>query len=95
MTGEKEVVLGVEWVPDSKSVLFQKPAGPNVELWQGFVDGREALITQKLEPELAQGNIRLSSDGLRVAGALPGHDATEAQAPGQIMVLDHFLPAAR
>jgi hypothetical protein len=83
-------------MPDSKSELFQKPAGPNVELWQGFVDGRESRrINQKLEPALAQGNIRLSPDGRRVAGALPGHDATEAQAPGQIMVLDHFLPAAR
>jgi Tol biopolymer transport system component len=96
VTGEKEVVLGLDWMPDSKSELFQKPAGPNVELWQGFVDGRESRrINQKLEPALAQGNIRLSPDGRRVAGALPGHDATEAQAPGQIMVLDHFLPAAR
>ena len=96
MTGEKEVVLGLDWMPDSKSVLFQKPAGPNVELWQGFVDGQESRkINQKVEPALAQGNIRLSPDGRRVVGALPGHNATEAQAPGQIIVLDHFLPAAR
>jgi Tol biopolymer transport system component len=96
VTGEKEVVLGLDWMPDSKSVLFQKPAGPNVELWQGFVDGQEShRINQKVEPALAQGNIRLSPDGRRVVGALPGHNPTEAQAPGQIMVLDHFLPAAR
>lgn len=87
-----EVELGVEWAPDSKSVLVQKPAGPNVELWQAFVDGHESRrINEKLETALAQGRIRLSPDGRRIALAFSG----TAQAPAQIMVLDHFLPAVR
>ena len=81
------------WAPDSKSVLFRKSVGPNVELWQGFVDGSESRRTnEKLEPQLAQGKIRLSPDGLQVALEV---STTENWAPSEIMVLDNFLPPTR
>lgn len=106
LTGEPEAVahnkfkdgwLSVfAWAPDSKSVLIRKRAddSTNTELWQAFVDGRESRrLTDKLDPRLARGAVRLHPDGRRIALTLPGGSSKTPRAPAQMMVLENFLPA--
>jgi Tol biopolymer transport system component len=83
------------WAPDSQSLLIRKRSGGSpVELWQGFVDGREARrISAKIEPALASGGIRLSPDGRQVTFVASGSSTTE-RAPARIVVLENFLPAS-
>jgi dipeptidyl aminopeptidase/acylaminoacyl peptidase len=83
------------WGPDSKSALIRKVVNvPNrsIEVWQVFVDGREApKLDGLLDPRLANGGIRLHPDGRRIVQSLP---RGPQKSPSQIMMLENFLPVA-
>ena len=83
------------WSSDSKSALIVKAVldpNPSTEVWQVFVDGREARkLDDPLDARLKTGGIRMHPDGRRIAlwGGRP-----QQKSPAQIVKLENFLPSA-